>query len=69
MIIDMLLCTVFLLFILYQITQTEKSKQEIMSVFALLSTDDVMKVYDTCDNYIDRFDNGDEVRELIQDKS
>ena len=36
-----------------------------MSVFALLSTEDVKRVYDICDTYIERFDNGDEVKELI----
>lgn len=37
-----------------------------MSVFALLSIDEVKRVYDVCDQYIDRFDNCDEVTELIQ---
>lgn len=45
--------------------QTERSKQDIMSIFSLLSTQDVKDVYDTCDKYIERFDDGAEYKELL----
>jgi hypothetical protein len=31
-----------------------------MQIFALLSPDDVKMVYDICDAFIDRLDNGDD---------
>lgn len=31
-----------------------------MTIFAMLSKDDVKLVYDICDGFIDRFDNGDD---------
>lgn len=54
--------TVFTLgIIIYHVVQTERSKQDIMSIFALLSLQDVKEVYDICDQFIDRFDNNEEV--------
>jgi hypothetical protein len=40
-----------------------------MSIFSLLSTDDVKTVYDICDRYIEKFDNDAEYGELLNDPS
>lgn len=37
-----------------------------MQIFALFEPADIKKVYDICDYYIDSFDNGDEVRLLLE---
>lgn len=37
-----------------------------MQIFGLLEPVDVKKVYDICDAYIDSFDNGEEVRSLLE---
>lgn len=62
--VEIVLCTVFLSLIIYQIAQTERSKQEIMAVFALLNTEDLKRVYDICDDYIERFDTNEEFKEF-----
>lgn len=36
-----------------------------MRIFALLTTEDVRKVYETCDQYLDRFDSGEEYGSLV----
>lgn len=51
---------------IHQISQIERSKQEIMSIFGLLSTEDVEKVFKICENYLNRFINEEEVQELLQ---
>lgn len=52
--------TVSFAVIVYNLVQTERSKREIMTIFAMLSKDDVKLVYDICDGFIDRFDNGED---------
>lgn len=60
MIIGLIVSLSSLVIIVFQITQKESNKREIMSIFALLSPDDVKCVYDVCDHFIERLDRGDE---------
>lgn len=64
--IHMILCVACLAYVIQQITQTERSKQEIMSIFGLLSTEDVERVFQVCENFLDRFVDQEEVAELLQ---
>jgi Icc-related predicted phosphoesterase len=34
----------------------ERGKQDIMKIFAMLSNEDIKRVYDLCDMYLDNFD-------------
>ena len=67
MIVGALLSTLSLILVVYQVLHNEKSKYEIMQVFALINTDDVKRVYDVCDAFIDRLDNNEEVNTLIEE--
>jgi hypothetical protein len=65
MIAEIVVTTVFICYLIYSIAQSERNKLEIMSVFSILSTEDVKLIYDQCDHYIDRFDNGQQFTELL----
>ena len=49
MILGILVSLTSFLLILRQIVETERAKLEIMSIFGILSTQDIKQVYDVCD--------------------
>lgn len=51
------LSATLLVIVLRAILKTEKGKQDIMHIFSLLSNDDIKRVYDLCDMYLENFDN------------
>lgn len=71
MVIGMAINTVSLVIVVYQIMHLERSKQEIMSIFALFTPDQLKRVYHVCDSFIDRIDRGgpaDDMLYFIKDK-
>jgi hypothetical protein len=53
MILGILVSLTAFLLILRQIVETERTKREIMSIFGILSTQDIKQVYDVCDQYLE----------------
>jgi Kef-type K+ transport system membrane component KefB len=53
MIIGIAISFTSFLLILRQIMETERTKKEIMSIFSILSTEDIKQVYDVCDLYLE----------------
>ena len=53
MILGILVSLIAFLLILRQIVETERTKREIMSIFGILSTQDIKQVYDVCDQYLE----------------
>ncbi len=56
MIVGLCLTGGLLAVILRAIFKTEKGKQDIMRIFSMLSNEDIKRVYDLCDMYLDNFD-------------
>ncbi|TNV87908.1 hypothetical protein FGO68_gene2105 [Halteria grandinella] len=64
MLVGILVSFASLGFIVYQIVKNQKNKEKIMSIFALISNDQVKSVYDVCDTFIDRFHSQTSTYEL-----
>lgn len=57
MLIGLMLCTTAMVIIIQKIANTDRSNKEILTIFALLSLEEIDRIYGICDKYIDRIDN------------
>jgi hypothetical protein len=47
-----------LFLVIKELIVMQKTKEKILDIFSLLSNDEIKKVYDICDIFIDQFENG-----------
>lgn len=50
--------------VLYQVWMIERNKAEILSLYALLSMAEITTVYQSCELFMDKLNNGSVVRHL-----
>ncbi|TNV87907.1 hypothetical protein FGO68_gene9941 [Halteria grandinella] len=67
MIVGIAVSTISIMTVLYSIWNTERNKADTLSLYAYLKMDQIKKVYDKCDEYLDSLlDNTEEVRLMNQ---
>jgi hypothetical protein len=59
MIVGVIICACAQALIVQKIANTDRSNKEILGIFALLSLEEIDRIYNICDNYIDRIDNNE----------
>lgn len=57
MIIGLLLCACAIGLMVKRIANTDRNNKEILQIFSLLQIDEIRRIYEICDQYIDSIDN------------
>ncbi|TNV87991.1 hypothetical protein FGO68_gene6408 [Halteria grandinella] len=68
MLAGLALCTTMMVLIIQKIANTDRSNKEILGIFALLSIEEIDRIYGICDKFIDRLDNHEDHHQAQSDE-